>query len=101
MPLAAATAVSLSGVCPVPNHGQGMAQLLPSLKESAGLYSVVLQFLNLLGGDPRDDAVVGNVFGDYGSGRNDDVVADGHAGQNSAVAADPDVIADGDGFYLG
>ena len=56
--------------------------------------------MNYLCRHTADDAVVGHVFGDDGSGCNDDVIADSDAGQDGDIAANPDVVSDGDGFMM-
>lgn len=49
-------------------------------------------------GIAADDRAGGYIFGDHGTRSDDGVVADVDAGIDDSTAADPDIVADGDGF---
>ena len=49
-------------------------------------------------GIAADDGIGGYIFGDHGTRSDDGVVADSDAGIDDSTAADPNIVADGDGF---
>ena len=55
----------------------------------------LLDFLDDFGRDSGHQAVAGNVFGDDGTGSNDDVTTDGDAGQDDSVGSNPDIVSYG------
>lgn len=62
---------------------------------------VVFYRLDDFCGNAADQGVVGHVLRDHGAGCHHYVVADGHAGQDGDVAADPHVIVDAHGLGQG
>ena len=57
--------------------------------------NIIFDFFDDLGGHAAHDAVIRHVLGNHRSGSDDNVIADGYAGQDGAVCSDLDVVANG------